>query len=348
VRTVPVELVAVVRERPYTVSVRPVGIGIRPTYVVRGTDVHALDWRYASVASAPAPPGELLTAVPDLSLIVSRDGTDLVIRRDGRDVRLPVAPVDSATPLSDGTVLVTAPEMVVSEYEGRTYTSRGAHRVLLIGVDGTVRDEITLEVADAGVTALPHPYDGSVLLDAGEGQDGSEIFRVRVVDGRLDAVSILGDAIAADFSPSGDRLLVTPHPSFTDEGVRVLSWPDLEPIAAIDDGILADADADADADDTDDDDDGDDGDDDYFGDDSAPGFDLYGCFLTDDLIVLGVYESAPLLCRGDLTPIGRVALPPPYDEATPTSLSGRAADAFDLDLYLGRDDSVATVWRITP
>jgi hypothetical protein len=155
----------------------------------------------------------------------------------------------------------------------RSDRSGAGHRVLLLDPStGQTLDEAILAVSAAGVIAVAHPHDGSVLLDAGEGQDGSHIFVASASDDQLTVDLVLEDVVAAGFAPAGDRLLITPHPSFNDP-VSVLTWPDLHPAASI---TLADMD----------------GIDDQF--------DLYGCFLSDSRILLKTFEHGLLLCSADL------------------------------------------------
>lgn len=301
-----------------------IGFDLRPAAMGRGRAyrkvedrVEALDERLNPTSTAPRPPGGLLNASPDLDVLVTHDDGDLVVRRGDADVRVPVPGADSATLLADGRLLVTAPVLETRVWKGETYAAKGKHRALLIDSTGKTAAETTLDVADAGVTALAHPYDGSVLLDAGEGQDGSSIFRVRADGDNLHVERILEDAVAADFSPSGNRLLVTPHPSIGGP-VRVLSWPDLTPLHELSEDVL----------------------------DEDEGFDLYGCFLSETRVVLSVSGALPLACTADLVPEGRVALPGDYAEAEPETLTGLAENVIALDLHLQDGSTVATVWRI--
>ena len=137
------------------------------------------------------------------------------------------------------------------------------------------------------MTALAHPHDGSVVLDAGEGQDGSSIFQVRANGDELHVERILENAVAADFTPSGSRLLVTPHPSFGGP-VRVLSWPDLTLLHELSEDVL----------------------------DEDEGFDLYGCFLSETRAILSVSGASPLVCTPTYS--RRAASPCPRTTPTPS------------------------------
>jgi hypothetical protein len=111
-----------------------------------------------------------------------------------------------------------------------------------------------------------------VLLDAGEGQDGSYIFWVRIAGDDLVATKVLEDEVAAGFDPAGDRLLLTPRPSF-DSVARLAGRPDLEEVATLRAAEIG------------------------FDDDC---FDLYGCFLDSDLIILSTGGHGPIITGGSL------------------------------------------------
>ncbi|MBF9131868.1 hypothetical protein I0C86_23300 [Plantactinospora sp. S1510] len=316
-RRISAELLAQRTDLRIAWDLSPTMLGPGRAYRMVEGRVEALDPQLRSTGTAAAPPGKLLNASPELDVVVVSDGDDLVVRRSGVDVRLAVPGADSATLLDDGWLLVTAPVFEKRSSEGHTYTSKDAHRVLLIDPEGTIIHEATLNVTDAGVTALPHPQDGSVILTAGEGQDGGAIFRVRVDGAELRVQRILENAVAADFNPSGSRLLVTPHPSF-DDAVRVLSWPDLTPLHELSEDVLAEDEV----------------------------FDVYGCFLSESRVILSVAENMPLICTAELVPEGRIALPPSFAEAETVTLVGLAENVFGLDLYLEENLEVATVWHL--
>jgi len=189
----------------------------------------ALEATVTRAADLPAD-ARLLAAAPTLDLIVAADGDVLVVQA-GTAWRLPVPEADSATMLPSGQLIVTAPVIGQSAAFGR---ARGAHRVLLLDPEAReILDEATLDVTDGYATAALHPSDGSVLLDVGLGQDGGCLYAVRVAGRELVVDLILRDVIAGGFSPSGDRLLLTPPPNAGDDLVRILKWPSLEPTAGI-------------------------------------------------------------------------------------------------------------------
>src|SRR5204863_5324473 len=115
-----------------------------------------------------------------------------------------------------------------------------------------------LEAVDAGVLAVPHPSDGSVVLDAGMGQDGSLVYVAQAHHDGLAIEKVAENVTVAGFAPSGDRLLLMPHPSFGDE-VSVLDWSSRRQVARLRPEELAVDDL---------------------------TFDLYGCFVSADRILL--------------------------------------------------------------
>jgi hypothetical protein len=193
-----------------------------PIRRMTGDRIEALDAALRPVASVPGGPGRLLTATADLASAVWADETGVTVRHGGETRRIPVDGADSAARLADGNLVLIAPELVV--YLGNTIKDR--HRVLLVGPGGDIVDEAVLPVADAGATARPHPYDGSAVICAGEGQDGSQVFRVRVAAGRLAVEPLAVNEIALGFSPDGDRPLMVNHPCF-DGTLRLVDWPGL-------------------------------------------------------------------------------------------------------------------------
>jgi hypothetical protein len=292
-------------------------------YRLHGGTVTALDWKLDPSRSVdvdvPAT-ARLLTATPRLGHVVAADAATLIIWTARGARRVPLSAADSATVLSSGHLLVTAPVIERQTWQGRTYEQRGAHRVFLVELrTGRILDEAAIDVVDAGVTAVPHPHDASVLLDAGEGQDGSRVFRARVVDDRLALELVLENVVAAGFAPSGHRMLITPHPSF-DDRVSVLAWPSLHPIASItaaDVGCVADR------------------------------FDLYGCFLSENRVLLKTVEHGLMLCSADLRPDAWIELTTndADDGAEIETVFGVSDDAFAAEVWNDRSAS-ATVWRI--
>jgi hypothetical protein len=217
--------------------------------------------------------------------------------------------VDAAARLPSGRLLVTAPKMERQVWQGRAYESRAEHYAYLMETNGTVVDRVELDVADAMVTLVPHPHDGSILLDAGEGQDGSRIFVAREAGGHLHVQKVLDNVVAAGFDATGERLLLTPHPSFN-TGVSLVSWPSLDPLNTL------------------------------TAEDVGDGFDLYGCFV-GDRVLLKCYERGTVLCSSSLEPLAWVQL----GDGTPECLVGMTRNAFGVDLWQDGAAS-ATVWRL--
>jgi hypothetical protein len=293
--------------------------------------VEALDGLLNPAGSRPVTLTEtatLLNATPDLAQVVSVDDGHLLYAGPGGrraasalpDWKRPLPLAGSATFLGAGRLLVTTPDSETREHAGRSYEQKTTHRVLLVGSDtGVTLDEITLDVFAAGTIATAHPVDGSVLLDLGEGQDGSSLYRIRATDDRLTADRILENTVSAGFSPDGTRLLLLPHPSF-DELPQVVSWPDLE--------VLSIADLDT------------------AGIDPG-GIDFYGCFMDDDRILLTTREQGLWLADGILGTLAPIELP---DLVTHGSLDfsltmGLSTDTFSTRIW--RDDQdLTTVWRL--
>ncbi|MFJ2084739.1 hypothetical protein ACIOBK_19590 [Micromonospora chokoriensis] len=274
------------------------------------------------------PTAELLTASPDLETVVVTDTRRVIILAAGRQIPVEVPAVDSATLLPGGRLLVTAPTLERLEHKGREYDAKGEHLVFLVDSgSGHVLDRAVLDAVDASMTTVPHPHDGSVVLDAAMGQDGALIYVAQVLNDRIKVQPVAEDVVAADFAPSGDRLLLMPHPSF-DNKVSVLEWPSRRPLAQRHADDLAI-------------------------DDFA--FDLYGFFLSDRRILLKTYEHGLLLCTGELSPVAWINLDPPTESndvkatvpGATEAVFGVAEDVFAADIRVGRTLSW-NLWRVPP
>ena len=180
---------------------------------------------------------------------------------NGRPISVEIAAADSATLLPGGRLLVTAPTLERLEYKGREYDAKGEHLVSLVdSSSGQVLDQAVLDAVDASVTTVPHPHDGSVVLDAA--MVGRRfIYVARVLDDRLKVELVAENVVAASFAPAGDRLLLMPHPSF-DNKISVLEWPSQRPLAQLHAVDLEVEDF---------------------------AFDLYGCFLSDRWVLVQTY-----------------------------------------------------------
>ncbi|MEU8182471.1 hypothetical protein AB0B86_17100 [Micromonospora sp. NPDC049047] len=274
------------------------------------------------------PTAKLLAASPDLATVVVTDTRRVIIMAAGRPIPVEIAAADTATLLPGGRLLVTAPALERLEYKGREYDIKGEHLVFLVDPgSGQVLDQAVLDAVDASMTTVPHPHDGSVVLDAAMGQDGSLICVVRVLEDRIKVEPVAENVVAASFAPSGDRLLLMPHPSFDNE-ISILEWPSQRPLARLHADDLAI-------------------------DDFA--FTLYGCFLSDRRVLLDTYEHGLLLCSGELSPVAWVSLNPPAETSdvevsttrvSPAAVFGVATDVFTADI---RNGSLSwTLWRIPP
>jgi hypothetical protein len=263
---------------------------------------------------------KLLNAAADLSTVLVADPEQLHILTVGEHRRLPVPQADSATLLGGGRILVTAQRV------------DGGHRVHLIdGARGEIVDTVDLDVTDVGVTALPHPTDGTVLLDAGEGQNGSQVFAARADGDRLSVEPFLTNVVTADFSPSGDRLLLMPHPSF-DSVVSLVDWPSRRIVRTLAIEELE------------------------VGEDS---FDIYGCFVGADGVLVKTFESGLFLLADGLSEVVQVHLALDQnaeddgETAETGTLIGLGPDTFAVDLSRGDGQNAgqtasqtATVWRL--
>jgi hypothetical protein len=263
---------------------------------------------------------KLLAASPTLASVVVTDTRSVIIVTGQRRIPVEIEAADSATLLPGGHLLVTAPTLERRAYHGREYQAKAEHLVYLVDLDsGRILDRTVLDTVNAGVTAVPHPHDGSVLLDVGMGQDGSDVYSARVVDNRVTIELVAQDVLAASFAPSGDRLLLMPHPSFDDD-VSVLEWPSRRPIARLGGDDLAIG---------------------------SYGFDLYGCFLSDRRVLLKTSEHGLLLCSGELRPIAWIDLDQPSDtsDADLSLMLGVAENVFAVLIWDGTS-APTTVWRI--
>lgn len=271
----------------------------------------------SSRATVLAPDARLLTASPDLRLVVAAAGGSLIVLGE-TEWRLPVPDANSAAFLGSGELLVTAQVTA----PGRT--SASANRVLLLDPAAReVVDEVQLVLDDARISLIVHPRDGSVLLDAGMGQDGSQLFAARVASRRLSVTPVLQNVVAGGFDPAGDRLLLVPHVSYGPEA-SVVEWPSLTRVAAIApgrDGLADDP------------------------------FYFYGCFLDQDEVLLTAEQPdglVPVICSGDLAPRAMVTLPGYGSDSglELVSVLGTAAGTFAAELE-GRDTKLATVWSLS-
>lgn len=309
----------------------PLSLGPVVRYHLHDGAVSVLDEQLQPVqqlALDVPPTAKLLAASSDLATVVVTDIRWVIIMAAGRPIPVEVPAADSATLLPGGRLLVTAPTLQRLEYKGREYDAKGEHLVFLVDVaSGRVLDQAVLDAVDASVTAVSHPDKGSVILDAAMGQDGALIYAVRVLDGRIRVDLLAENVVAAGFAPSGDRLLLMPHPSFEDE-ISVLEWPGQRPLARLHADDLAIEDF---------------------------GFTLYGCFLSDRRVLLRTTHGL-LLCTGELSPVAWLSLCPPSETSdveastgcgVAEAVFGVAEDVFAADVRCGKSLSW-TLWRIPP
>lgn len=289
-----------------------------PRFCLRDGEVFALDdtltvtERRSVVLSSGA---RLLNATQDLSIVVGADQAGLVVAA-ARESRLPLPEAEVACMFPSGHILVTAPVIEHATYEGTDYASRTGHRVLLIDPGtGQAIDEAALDIPESYVSATQHPRAPLAVLTAGEGQDGSRVFSVAEVDGRLVVEALAENVVAAGFNPSGTRLLLTPHPSFSPT-LRVLNWPDggeLSSVAAPDLGLPEDS------------------------------FGLCGCYLNDRQMLAMTVAGRLVALDDRLGPLAEVHLTP--GARRPDFMIGVSAATFAVQTW--RDGAAsASVWRL--
>lgn len=141
---------------------------------------------------------------------------------------------------------------------------------------------------------------------------------VRSVRGRLEVEALLDDVVAACFDAAGDRLLLTPHPSFENRA-RVVNWPSLDELASFNGEV-----------------------------DRLYGrLDLYGCFLRADSVLLSRVEQPPIACDSNLVPVALVQLGASSlgPNAQAETVVGLSPNAFGAQLWT-EDASSATAWRL--
>ncbi|MDN3357345.1 hypothetical protein [Actinomadura sp. DC4] len=84
--------------------------------------------------------------------------------------------------------------------------------VVLDAETGRTIDHADLETVGHGAEQLRHPAGESLLLNVGEGQDGSIIFRGTPAGDRLDLVRYpWSDRCLIDLAPDGDRFMTVDH-----------------------------------------------------------------------------------------------------------------------------------------
>jgi hypothetical protein len=267
----------------------------------------------SSRATGLPPDARLLTASPDLRLVVAAASGSLIVL-DESEWWLPVSGAESAAILGSGQLVVTA-RVTAS---GHTFAT--ANRVLLLDPAAReVVDEVQLALDDAYISVIVHPRDGSVLLDAEMGQDGSQLFAARLASRRLSVSPVLENVVAGGFDPAGDRLLLLPHPSYGPEA-SVVAWPSLTPVAAVTPSRIGLTDQ---------------------------AFDFYGCFLDEDDVLLKTYDHRLLICSGDLDSKALVTLQGYGSDSglELASVLGTASGTFAAELE-GHDTTLATVWRV--
>jgi hypothetical protein len=137
--------------------------------------------------------------------------------------------------------------------------------------DGLVLATESLELYQAGCGFHSHPDGRTLVIDAGEGQDGSFIFWLRASASGIQVTEMPGkDRIFGGFDPPGDRYVTLPHSEDHENGIQVHRFPSGEVLARIEWFDL-------------------------MGSDLDDRFDYYGCFVNDELILVGTTLGRLLL-----------------------------------------------------
>ncbi|BDY27801.1 hypothetical protein [Mycolicibacterium mageritense] len=231
--------------------------------------VRLLDDRLAEKAQRELPlEGDVcVLAASGLDLVILASADGLVIA--GKEVvTVPGLPAD-ATALLGGRPVVAVPE-------------GESHRLLLLDpATGAILDDQAIDADDARAFLHPHPAEDTAILELAMGQDGVLGFRVDVEGTRLHLTEILtgDDPVFAGFSPSGSRLLVTPHSD--PQTIRVLSWPDLKEISRLDASAV----------------------------DAEYGFGLAGCWINDERVAVYATEDALIVADENFDSPERIVLP---------------------------------------
>jgi hypothetical protein len=307
-RRITAELLKVHQHLDLDTDLVPVVAGPARRYRLRHGTVDELDGRLQHrrilPMGVPLTMALLAVAPTEERIAVTDDTAVHLLAAEGRRTTVAVAGADTAAFLPGNHLLLTAPRA------GR------AHEVILAdAATGRVLDRSGLGVDRAVVTLTPHPHDGSVVVEAALGDDGSALYLVRVDGGTLAVERIAENVYAGGFSPAGDRLLLLPHPDATDEA-SVLSWPDRRPVASFSSG-----------------------------DNRAE----LGCFLDDDRILLKTVGADLLVCSAGLEPAAWVDLdltPVVGDDEPEVSIVlGLSPDTIAVDVWDG-EELVPTVWWI--
>ncbi|MEV0466446.1 hypothetical protein AB0I30_32725 [Nocardia tengchongensis] len=215
--------------------------------------------------------------VEDEARVLAASGLDLLVLASADGLVIAGAEVVTMPGMPADAVALLGGSLVVAVPDGER------HRLLMLdSATGTVLDDQAIDAADARAFLHPHPDEDTAILELAMGQDGVLAFRVDAEGSRLRLTEILAgeDPVIAGFSPSGNRLLVTPYPS-DPQTVRMLSWPDLTEISRLDASEV----------------------------DAEYGFGLAGCWINDDRVAVYATEDALIVTDENLDSPERIALP---------------------------------------
>jgi hypothetical protein len=120
-----------------------------------------------------------------------------------RDPKARVAYTGCTFSLDDTVVWIYSPDAMAGRAERRD------RWIALDAATGAVRESYDLDCVGQGGQMIPHPNGDDVLLDVGEGQDGSRTFRVRL-GGPLSSYP-WHDRVLVDLAPSGRQFMTVDH-----------------------------------------------------------------------------------------------------------------------------------------
>jgi hypothetical protein len=120
-----------------------------------------------------------------------------------RGAQAGVAYTGCAFSLDDSVVWIYSPDAMADR------TGRTDRWIALDAATGVVRESYDLDCVGHGGQMIPHPNGADVLLDVGEGQDGSRSYRVRL-GGPVTSYP-WHDRVLVDLSPSGRQLMTVDH-----------------------------------------------------------------------------------------------------------------------------------------
>ncbi len=262
----------------------------------------------------------LLAATADLGRAAAADAGQLWLRTADDSRRIPLA-ADAVGLLQGGMIIATAP---VFE-RGATWST--AHRIVLLDRGGAVLDDHLVPDACGAVAAVTvHPGLTQAVIEFAMGQDGTIAQGVQLRPSGLgplglDVRELLAgeDPVVGGFSPSGDAVLLLPHPN-DPSTATVLAWPDLHPLGRYD-----------------------------CADDPSieHGIGFTGGFLDEEHVILYAVEQGILIASRELSRVEHVVLEPPLDRHADLEwLAPLGADRFVTGVWAHGGERRAPIWQL--